>query len=87
MTYEEPGVYGRLRKISSIGTVEMFKRMIHEWKDRASPKEIAAKVKSFFFYSSCNRHKMTTLTPSYHAENYSPEDNGFDPFLYNVRWP
>jgi NAD+ synthase (glutamine-hydrolysing) len=32
---------------------------------------------------------MTTLTPSYHAENYSPEDNRFDlrPFLYNVRWP
>ena len=30
-----------------------------------------------------NRHKMTTLTPSYHAENYSPDDNRFDlrPFL------
>ena len=25
-----------------------------------------------------NRHKMTTLTPSYHAENYSPDDNRFD---------
>ena len=27
--------------------------------------------------------KMTTLTPSYHAENYSPDDNRFDlrPFL------
>ena len=26
---------------------------------------------------------MTTLTPSYHAENYSPDDNRFDlrPFL------
>jgi hypothetical protein len=35
-----------------------------------------------------NRHKMTTLTPSYHAEVYSPDDNRFDhrPFLYNVRW-
>lgn len=31
-----------------------------------------------------NRHKMTTLTPSYHAEQYSPDDNRFDlrPFLY-----
>ena len=31
---------------------------------------------------------MTTLTPSYHAEVYSPDDNRFDhrPFLYNVRW-
>lgn len=32
---------------------------------------------------------MTTLTPAYHAENYSPDDNRFDlrPFLYNTRWP
>ena len=31
---------------------------------------------------------MTTLTPSYHAESYSPDDNRFDlrQFLYNVRW-
>jgi NAD+ synthase (glutamine-hydrolysing) len=36
-----------------------------------------------------NRHKLTTLTPSYHAENYSPDDNRFDlrQFLYNVSWP
>ena len=28
------------------------------------------------------------LTPSYHAEAYSPDDNRFDlrPFLYNTRW-
>lgn len=37
---------------------------------------------------SVNRHKMTTVTPSYHAESYSPDDNRFDlrPFLYNTRW-
>lgn len=31
---------------------------------------------------------MTTLTPSYHAEDYSPDDNRFDlrPFLYNTKW-
>ena len=31
---------------------------------------------------------MTVLTPSYHAESYSPDDNRFDhrPFLYNVSW-
>ena len=42
----------------------------------------------FFRYYSINRHKMTTLTPSYHAEVYSPDDNRFDhrPFLYNTRW-
>ena len=32
---------------------------------------------------------MTTLTPSYHAEGYSPDDNRFDlrPFLYPSRFP
>ena len=51
--------------------------------------EVAAKVKRFFYYYSINRHKMCTLTPSYHAEGYSPDDNRFDlrPFLYNSRWP
>jgi NAD+ synthase (glutamine-hydrolysing) len=45
-------------------------------------------VKRFFFYYAVNRHKMTTLTPSYHAESYSPDDNRFDlrQFLYNTKW-
>ncbi|KAG2313875.1 hypothetical protein Bca52824_016997 [Brassica carinata] len=32
---------------------------------------------------------MTVLTPSYHAESYSPEDNRLDlrQFLYNSKWP
>ncbi len=48
------------------------------------PWEIAQKVKRFFSFYSMNRHKLVTLTPSYHAENYSPDDNRFDfrPFLY-----
>eukprot|EP00929_Paragymnodinium_shiwhaense_P050149 TRINITY_DN25276_c0_g1_i1.p1 TRINITY_DN25276_c0_g1~~TRINITY_DN25276_c0_g1_i1.p1 ORF type:complete len:777 (+),score=137.91 TRINITY_DN25276_c0_g1_i1:84-2414(+) len=48
--------------------------------------KVAQKVKDFFFYHAINRHKMTTLTPAYHAENYSPEDNRFDlrPFLFNA---
>jgi hypothetical protein len=50
---------------------------------------VADKVKQFFSKYSMNRHKMTTLTPAYHAENYSPDDNRFDlrPFLYNTGWP
>lgn len=46
-------------------------------------------MKRFFSKYSTNRHKMTTLTPAYHAESYSPDDNRFDlrPFLYNTRWP
>ena len=53
-----------------------------------SPREVADKVKRFFFYYSVNRHKMCTITPAYHAEGYSPDDNRFDlrQFLYNVRW-
>jgi hypothetical protein len=42
---------------------------------RYSPSEIATKVKSFFRFYAINRHKTTVLTPSYHAENYSPDDN------------
>ena len=32
---------------------------------------------------------MTTLTPSYHAETYGPDDNRHDhrQFLYNILWP
>ena len=45
-------------------------------------------MKHFFRCYSINRHKMTVLTPSYHAETYSPDDNRFDhrPFLYNAQW-
>ena len=58
-------------------------------REALKPREVAEKVKKFFFYYSVNRHKMTTITPTYHAENYSPDDNRFDlrPFLYNVKWP
>jgi hypothetical protein len=51
--------------------------------------QVADKVKRFYTHYAINRHKMTTLTPAYHAESYSPDDNRFDlrPFLYNVRWP
>ncbi|KAJ6962182.1 carbon-nitrogen hydrolase family protein [Populus alba x Populus x berolinensis] len=89
MTYEELSVYGRLRKIFRCGPVSMFKNLCYRWGSRLSPLEVADKVKHFFKYYSINRHKMTVLTPSYHAESYSPKDNRFDlrQFLYNARWP
>lgn len=89
MTYEELSVYGRLRKIFRCGPVSMFKNLCFKWGSKLTPSEIAEKVKFFFKYYSVNRHKMTVLTPSYHAESYSPEDNRFDlrQFLYNSRWP
>lgn len=89
MTYEELTWYGKLRKLSRCGPYTMYCKLLAIWEDRnLSPAEVAAKVKFFFRMYAINRHKMTTLTPSYHAENYSPEDNRFDlrQFLYNVRW-
>ncbi|CAN4127170.1 unnamed protein product [Withania somnifera] len=89
MTYDELSVYGRLRKIFRCGPLSMFKNLCYKWGTKLTPAEVADKVKYFFKYYSINRHKMTVLTPSYHAESYSPEDNRFDlrQFLYNVRWP
>jgi len=101
MTYEELGWFGRLRKLKRCGPVSMYRKLVREWTtkktksdgapaaDLLTHAEVAAKVKRFFFYYSINRHKMCTLTPSYHAEGYSPDDNRFDlrPFLYNSRWP
>ena len=65
-----------------------FRKLCIVWGD-TPPFEVAEKVKRFFYYYSVNRHKMCTITPAYHAEGYSPDDNRFDlrPFLYNVRWP
>jgi NAD+ synthase (glutamine-hydrolysing) len=87
MTYDELDVFGRLRKISKSGPLTMFERLLYEWPS-LEPKEIAIKVKRFFYYYSINRHKMTTLTPSYHAENYGTDDNRFDhrQFLYDSSW-
>lgn len=87
MTYDDLSHFGRLRKVARCGPVSMFQNLLATWR-HLSPAEIAAKVKRFFFYYSVNRHKMTTLTPSYHAEEYSPDDNRFDlrPFLYPTRW-
>lgn len=87
MTYAELSVFGRLRKVARCGPLSMFQNLLAIWR-HLTPAEVAAKVKRFFYYYALNRHKMTTLTPSYHAEEYSPEDNRFDlrQFLYNTRW-
>ena len=132
MSYEELGIYGRLRKVYRCGPVSMYQKLVALWtkpggtavtaatpggnehahignaspspaspsaaasssvsaapvRAPLTPSAVMAKVRHFFYYYSVNRHKLTTLTPSYHAENYSPEDNRFDlrPFLYNTRW-
>jgi len=91
MTYEELGYFGRLRKVQRCGPLSMYLKLLHveapPWRG-LRPAEVAAKVRRFFYFYAVNRHKMTTLTPSYHAESYSPDDNRFDlrPFLYNAAW-
>ncbi|KAI4951608.1 hypothetical protein J4E86_007024 [Alternaria arbusti] len=84
MTYAELGVFGKCRKELKLGPYGTWVRLAHEWSDKYTPTEVAVKVKQFFHYYAINRHKMTTMTPSYHAEAYSPDDNRFDlrPFLY-----
>ena len=104
MSYDELGDLGTLRKLEHCGPLSTFLKLRDRWNDgrrisgsiRATganaPKThdeiVAQKVKDFYFYHAINRHKMTTLTPSYHAEDYSPDDNRFDlrPFLQNVRF-
>nr|XP_012145464.1 PREDICTED: probable glutamine-dependent NAD(+) synthetase isoform X2 [Megachile rotundata] len=87
MTYKELGIFGRLRKQECTGPFSMFCKLVHTW-DKCTPKEVADKVKHFYRCYAINRHKMTILTPSCHAETYSPDDNRFDhrPFLYNHTW-
>jgi NAD+ synthase (glutamine-hydrolysing) len=89
MTYTELGLFGSLRKQLRCGPVSMFRKLCVTWKNELTASQVAEKVKRFFRFYSINRHKMCTITPAYHAEGYSPDDNRFDlrQFLYNVQWP
>ncbi|XP_059618626.1 glutamine-dependent NAD(+) synthetase [Phlebotomus argentipes] len=88
MTYAELSEYGRLRKQAYCGPFSMFCKLVATWGHACTPNEVAEKVKHFFRCYAINRHKMTVLTPAYHAESYSPDDNRFDhrPFLYRANW-
>lgn len=77
MTYDELDEFGKLRKIHKSGPLSMFERLLYDW-PKMSARDVAVKVKRFFYYYSVNRHKMTTLTPSYHAETYGTDDNRYD---------
>lgn len=82
--WQELSIFGRLRKVNKLGPWSMFTHLVHTWKDRYTPSEVYDKVRRFYYYFNINRHKMTVMTPAYHAEQYSPDDNRFDlrPFLY-----
>ena len=80
--------YGSMEICTNKNNKFRYRKLFVTW-SHLQPSVVATKVKRFFFYYSLNRHKMCTITPAYHAEGYSPDDNRFDlrPFLYNVQWP
>ncbi|RKP21800.1 adenine nucleotide alpha hydrolases-like protein, partial [Rozella allomycis CSF55] len=82
-TYNELSEMGYLRKVGKCGPVTMFQKLKAQWGNIMSQNQIGNKVMSFFRFFGLNRHKMTTLTPSYHCEAYNVDDNRFDlrPFL------
>ncbi|GBN76726.1 putative glutamine-dependent NAD(+) synthetase [Araneus ventricosus] len=88
MTYDELSIYGHLRKPGGCGPYSMFCKLVNIWSSILQVQDVADKVKHFFRRYSINRHKMTVITPSYHAETYSPDDNRYDQrqFLYNAKW-
>ena len=75
LTYDQLSVFGRLRKIHKCGPYSMFTKLLVDWGTSMSPANIADKVKMFFRKYAINRHKMTVVTPAYHAESYSLDDN------------
>lgn len=87
MSYAELGWFGRLRKLQRCGPVSMYRKLVTVW-SHLQPSVVAQKVQRFFYFYGINRHKMCTITPSYHAEAYSPDDNRFDlrQFLYPRKW-
>jgi len=68
MTYAELSVYGRLRKVNKFGLYSMWQKLCVDWQDRCTPREVYKKVRDFMYYYAINRHKMTTITPAYYAE-------------------
>lgn len=55
MTYEELGIFGRLRKISRCGPVKMFIKLLDTWKDLA-PTVVADKVRLRFCWRGLNQY-------------------------------
>ena len=87
LTYAELCVFGRLRKIERLGPVSMFDR-VHFKQIFSDVRELAEKIKAFFRYYSHNRHKITTLPPTFHFDPEGCDDNRFDmrPHIYATDW-
>lgn len=61
MTYDELSEFGRLRKQSYCGPYSMFCKLLATWNGKASPEEVAEKVKHFFRCYAINRYVKQSL--------------------------
>ena len=100
LTYGDLYELGLLRKRDNLGPLSIFQHLCKDKLGKvityvnkqkkvkelrvATPTLLADKVSTFFTWYGKTRSKMTILTPSIHATNYSPDDNRYDhrPFLY-----
>ena len=65
----------------------MFDRMVYK-KTYDNVEDLAVKIKRFFTHYGLNRHKVTTLPPSFFYDPESCDDNRFDmrPWYYATDW-
>jgi NAD+ synthase (glutamine-hydrolysing) len=87
-SFSELSLFGRLRKQHFMGPLSMYRRLSNQEWSHLPKEDVARKVKFLFEKHAANRHKATVLTPGYHCESYSPDDNRYDlrPFLYRTDW-
>ncbi|KAK6535825.1 glutamine-dependent NAD(+) synthetase [Arthrobotrys megalospora] len=80
MSYDELAAFASCRKNERLGAVSMFEKHVltETGASDYTPREMAAKIKTFHHFFALNRHKTTTLTPAYHATSYSPHNNWCD---------
>lgn len=60
ISYEDLGIFGRMRKVQRYGPVSMFTAAVRLWHGRYSPQQIANKVK--FFYRCASPHVQLHTT-------------------------
>jgi NAD+ synthase (glutamine-hydrolysing) len=46
MTYDDLSTFGICRKALKLGPYGMFQKLVHEWKGKLKPIEVATKVKA-----------------------------------------
>ncbi|KAH7061757.1 NAD+ synthetase [Paraphoma chrysanthemicola] len=78
MTHQELSTFAKLRRERRLGPFSMFQQLLSSWRGDKTPHDIAHVVKKFHCFYGINRHKMSTMTPTYHAGDSNP-DNRCDP--------